>query len=322
MRAASSAATASSSSCPSAPNAAGRSLSMSISPSTSRAVHDRHDDLRLRLDAARQIARIRVHVVDDDRRLLGGGRAADAAAERNARVRRRLADERAEHQLVAVEQVDADPGVVGHRLLQHADGARPSPGRRRVRRVICSRMVREDFVVAGHGSSIPSVLQLPEEQREAAEQRHELQRRSTVPCSRPNSTRRGSVSGEARRRGADRLLQRGDPRRHDDAGVDRRRDISSRPPTRSANRRGRGPSTRADREAQEHHRRAAVAMTSGTAAASRRDARRPAPGPPAPRAPRTSKIAGAATAPSDDKPPTQTTSASTAAYRSASIASL
>ena len=32
------------------------------------AVHDRHDDLRLRLDAARQIARIRIHVVDDDRR--------------------------------------------------------------------------------------------------------------------------------------------------------------------------------------------------------------------------------------------------------------
>ena len=72
-----------------------------------------HDDLGLRLDAARQVARIRIHVVDDDRRLFGGGGAADAAAERNARVRRRLADERAEHELVAVEQVDPDPGVVG-----------------------------------------------------------------------------------------------------------------------------------------------------------------------------------------------------------------
>ena len=40
---------------------------MSISPSTSRAVHDRHDDLRLGLDAARQIPRIGIHVVDDDR---------------------------------------------------------------------------------------------------------------------------------------------------------------------------------------------------------------------------------------------------------------
>ena len=51
-----------------------------------------------------------------------GGGAADAAAERNAGVRRRLADERPEHELVAVEQVDADPGVVGHLALQHADG--------------------------------------------------------------------------------------------------------------------------------------------------------------------------------------------------------
>ena len=31
---------------------------------------------------------------------------------------RRLAEERTEHQLVAVEQVDADPGVVRHRVLE------------------------------------------------------------------------------------------------------------------------------------------------------------------------------------------------------------
>src|SRR5215207_5366622 len=47
------------------------------------ALHDRHDDLGLRVEAARQVARIRIHVVDDDGRLLGGGCAADAAAERD-----------------------------------------------------------------------------------------------------------------------------------------------------------------------------------------------------------------------------------------------
>ena len=51
------------------------------------AVHDRHDDFRPGLDAAGQVSRIRIHIVDDDRRLLGGGRTTDATSERDARVR-------------------------------------------------------------------------------------------------------------------------------------------------------------------------------------------------------------------------------------------
>src|SRR5947208_11460508 len=75
---------------------------------------DGHDDLGLRFEAARQVSRIRVHVVHDDRRLFGRRGPADAAAERNARVRRGFADERAEHQLAPFQQIHADPGVVGH----------------------------------------------------------------------------------------------------------------------------------------------------------------------------------------------------------------
>ena len=166
------------------------------------AVHDRHDDLRLRLDAARQIPRIGVHVVDDDRGLLGGGGAADAAAERDARVRRRLADERAEHQLVAVEQVDADPRVVRHLLLEHAT-ARPASRAFAVASVADRRRHSRRVVVVVRVNVMPwSVLDLAEEQQEAAEERHQLEPVER-PCSRPNSTRRGSPLRQARGRDAD-----------------------------------------------------------------------------------------------------------------------
>src|SRR5688572_31994105 len=49
---------------------------------------DRHNDLRLGLVAAGQIAGIDADVVDDDRLPLGGRRAADAAPERDARDRK------------------------------------------------------------------------------------------------------------------------------------------------------------------------------------------------------------------------------------------
>ena len=49
--------------------------------------HDRDDDLGPGFDAAGEISRIRVHIVDDDRRLLGGCGAAYAAAERDSCVR-------------------------------------------------------------------------------------------------------------------------------------------------------------------------------------------------------------------------------------------
>ena len=83
---------------------------------------NRHDDLGLGLEAARQVSRIRVHVIDDDRLLVGGSGAADAAPERNAGVRRGLADERPEHELVAFEQVNADPGVGRDFSREQPDG--------------------------------------------------------------------------------------------------------------------------------------------------------------------------------------------------------
>ena len=200
-----------------APNAAGRSLSMSISPRTRVAVHDRHDDLRLRLDAARQIPRIGVDVVDDDRPLLGGGGAADAAAERNARVRRRLAEERAEHQLVAVDQVDADPRVVRDRLLEHFDRARPWPatasvagadGGARPSRRTSSWCVRQSFISQKMSISPPRI--------------GTSCRPVAVACRRPNSTRRGSASRKARRGDADFRLRAADLAGDDDARVDGR----------------------------------------------------------------------------------------------------
>src|SRR5258708_17665324 len=81
-------------------------------------VHDRHDDLRPGLEAARQIPRIRVHIVHDDRGLFGRGGAADPATEGNACVRGRFAEERAERQLLAVDQGNAHPRVVRQRVLE------------------------------------------------------------------------------------------------------------------------------------------------------------------------------------------------------------
>jgi hypothetical protein len=49
--------------------------------------HDRHHDLGLRLQTARQVPRIRMDVVDDDGRLFGRRGAADATAQRDPRVR-------------------------------------------------------------------------------------------------------------------------------------------------------------------------------------------------------------------------------------------
>ena len=90
----------------------------------SLAVHDRDDDLGLGFDAAGEIPRIRIHVVDDERGFRGRGSAADALAKRDAGVRRRFAEERPEHEFVPFEQVDPDPGVAGDRVLQHGDGSR------------------------------------------------------------------------------------------------------------------------------------------------------------------------------------------------------
>src|SRR5450830_837602 len=85
------------------------------------ALHDRHDNFRLRVDAARQVPRIRVHIVHDDSGFFGGGGAADTVPERDARVGRGFAQERTEHELLAVEHVDADPRVVRDRVLEQPD---------------------------------------------------------------------------------------------------------------------------------------------------------------------------------------------------------
>ena len=82
-----------------------------------------------------------IDVVDDDRRFFGGGGAADAATERDSRVGRGLAHVGAEHQLVSVEKIDADPRVVRHagmeeaRRLRHCRPGIGRAGNRRSNRI-------------------------------------------------------------------------------------------------------------------------------------------------------------------------------------------
>src|SRR5690606_37812092 len=83
------------------------------------------------------------------------GRAADAPAEREMGVRRRLAFKRAEDELVAVEQIDADPGVVAHPRLEQVDSA--GHGARRVGLVVHSLPdVLEHVLVEVHRESFSS----------------------------------------------------------------------------------------------------------------------------------------------------------------------
>ncbi len=157
------------------------------------AFHDRHDDLRLRLQAAREVPRIGVHVVHDDRRPGGRCRPADAAVERDARVGRGLAEIRSEHELVAGQHVDADPGVVGQALLEHAHdvfhgglsiGGAGDAGRDGFRHGRIAQLIDR------HGVSFIS-----NHRRPAPAASVSSMRRLDVPCRRPNSAFRPSPSG-------------------------------------------------------------------------------------------------------------------------------
>src|SRR2546425_1424985 len=88
------------------------------------AAQDRHDDLGCRFHAARQVPRVGVDIVDDDGGLLGRGRAADTATERNMCVRRRLAAVWAEDELVAEQRVNADPVIFRQAGLEDLNRAR------------------------------------------------------------------------------------------------------------------------------------------------------------------------------------------------------
>ena len=84
---------------------------------------DRHDDLAARGGEAREVALVRVHVVDELGDAGRGRRAADALADRDADVLGRLgALPRAEDEIVALDEVDPDPGVVLEPLGEQLDG--------------------------------------------------------------------------------------------------------------------------------------------------------------------------------------------------------
>ena len=123
-RGAMSAATPSSSSRSAAPNAARRSLSMSISPSTRSPcmIGTTISDWVSMLQARYRGSAFTSSTMSVAFRCRGS--AADALAKRDAGVRRRFAEERPEHELVPFEQVDSDPGVLRDRVLQYGDGSR------------------------------------------------------------------------------------------------------------------------------------------------------------------------------------------------------
>ena len=238
------------------PNAARSWLSMSISPSTRPRVHDRHDDLGSCLEAAGEVARIGVHVVHDDRHLLGGRGTADAAAERDARVRGRLADEGPEHQLVAIEQVDADPVV---------------------RRAPRPRGSRRPAAMAASGSDAPAIAAPTRGARVESiawfigrpafpSTRAPRRRRWRIPCSSverpcscPKVTRRRVVAREGRDGRANLAAHGANPPVHPEARGEHRREHRAGDGKRQSEAPRPGPDEGHARERHQHDRRPHVA---------------------------------------------------------------
>src|ERR1051326_3428709 len=81
------------------------------------AVKQRHDDLRVRSDVARNVTRKLVYVRHDDRLALLRRDAANAFAERDAHASR-IALEWTKHELFAVQKIKAGPVHVGQRVEQ------------------------------------------------------------------------------------------------------------------------------------------------------------------------------------------------------------
>ena len=140
------AATGSSSARSAAPNAAGRSLSMSISPSTSSPcmIGTTISDCVSMLHA-----RYRGSAFTSSTTMVAFSVAAAPQMPRPSGMRvcgDGLPTKRPEHELVAVEQVDADPGVVRDGVLEEPDrllhGGRRRSGARRDRRARSRRSAR------------------------------------------------------------------------------------------------------------------------------------------------------------------------------------
>src|SRR6266480_769541 len=91
---------------------------------------DRDDDLRARRREAGEVAWVGVDVLHDLRLAARGRRAADALADRDAHMLGRLRPlPRAEHEVVALDQVDPDPRVVLAPVVQQIDGRLQVAGR-------------------------------------------------------------------------------------------------------------------------------------------------------------------------------------------------
>ncbi len=285
------------------------------------AQHDRHDDLRLRLEAARQIPRVGIHVVDDDRFLVRWrrrrrcrGRAGCACAATACRQTARAPARRLRAGRCRPTYSRAfRPRAAGRPLPSRA------PGRARWR----SRSLSRNSVVMRHRLVSPavSILRVRTTSDQPAEERHQLDERR-LPVQPAELDPPGIARGQARRRDADtdRVLHALDAAREDHARVERRRRASARArPSRTAKRRGRGPSTARAASATRINAPAAVAdeVKAPQDFAEDRAGQHPAVGDLA-RA-TTSKIAGAATAPRASSPPIQTAIARTVANRSTSI---
>ena len=90
--------------------------------------------ISLRVERKRQVALVRVHVVDDLRDAARRRSAADALADRDANVLDRLRPlPRPENEVGALDEVDADPGVVLEAVVKDSDHFAGEPRRPRSR---------------------------------------------------------------------------------------------------------------------------------------------------------------------------------------------
>ena len=175
---------------------------MSISPSTRAPLHDRHDDLRSRFEAARQVSRVGIHIVHDDRLLLAwrrrrrcrgreGCACAATACRETARARaRRLRADRCRPRCTPASRASE----LRRRAPWRACGSRSArqclvDARRATDCCVSRVFMRQSFNSRNSRSRPPRI--------------GTICRPVDVACRRPNATRRGSVSGQARRRPAD-----------------------------------------------------------------------------------------------------------------------
>ena len=133
--------------------------------------HDRDDDLGSGLDAARQVARIRVDVVDDDGGFFGGRGAADAAAEREcacaAMVCRGMARAPARRRRGRRCPPSCSAGC------RPSAAARPAAWRNQD---LARRRQPSGWPSAIRRDPCQSFFDLPEDEGQSAQQWHELQR--------------------------------------------------------------------------------------------------------------------------------------------------